>query len=109
MTTSELLQPHLPESHAVKAFDNILASHVVPLHRPGVGHPERSVLVIVGNDDAAKGTATRAHRLDRLRHLRPRAALGGMARTAPMAASPSPVVWRLTPVVLVPAQEAAVR
>src|SRR4051812_11497394 len=55
-TTSELLQAHLPESRVVKAFNNIIASHLRTLHRPA-GHPERSVLAIAGDDDAAKRTA----------------------------------------------------
>jgi predicted dinucleotide-binding enzyme len=56
-TTSELLQAHLPESRVVKAFNNILASHLGSLQRPA-GHPERSVLAIAGDDDAAKQTVT---------------------------------------------------
>jgi 8-hydroxy-5-deazaflavin:NADPH oxidoreductase len=55
-TTSELLQAHLPESHVVKAFNNIIASHLGTLQRPA-GHPERSVLAIAGDDEAAKRTA----------------------------------------------------
>jgi len=55
-TTSELLQAHLPESRVVKAFNNIIASHLGTLQRPA-GHPERSVLAIAGDDDAAKRTA----------------------------------------------------
>src|SRR3954447_3981106 len=31
-TTSELLQAHLPESRVVKAFNNIIASHLDTLH-----------------------------------------------------------------------------
>jgi 8-hydroxy-5-deazaflavin:NADPH oxidoreductase len=56
-TTSELLQAHLPESRVVKAFNNIIASHLGTLHRPA-GHPERSVLAIAGDDDAAKRTVS---------------------------------------------------
>src|SRR3954454_909670 len=56
-TTSELLQAHLPESRVVKAFNNIIASHLGTLQRPA-GHPERSVLAIAGDDEAAKRTAT---------------------------------------------------
>src|SRR3954464_2345786 len=56
-TTSELLQAHLPESRVVKAFNNIIASHLGTLHRPA-GDPERSVLAIAGDDDAAKRTVT---------------------------------------------------
>ncbi len=54
-TTSELLQAHLPESRVVKAFNNIYVSHLGSLQRPA-GHPERSVLAIAGDDEAAKRT-----------------------------------------------------
>ncbi len=54
-TTSELLQAHLPESRVVKAFNNIYVSHLGSLQRPA-GHPERSVLPIAGDDEAAKRT-----------------------------------------------------
>jgi len=54
-TTSELLQAHLPESRVVKAFNNIIAAHLGTLHRPA-GSPERSVLAIAGDDEAAKRT-----------------------------------------------------
>jgi 8-hydroxy-5-deazaflavin:NADPH oxidoreductase len=56
-TTSELLQAHLPESHVVKAFNNIIAPHLGILHRPA-GDAERSVLAIAGDDPAAKQTVT---------------------------------------------------
>src|SRR6478752_5707373 len=56
-TTSELLQAHLPESHVVKAFNNIFAPHLGSLQRPH-GDPERSALVIAGNDAGAKATVT---------------------------------------------------
>ena len=56
-TTSELLQAHLPESRVVKAFNNIIASHLGTLHRPA-GNLERSVLAIAGDDAAAKRTVT---------------------------------------------------
>jgi predicted dinucleotide-binding enzyme len=55
MTTSELLQAHLPESHVVKAFNNIYFKQLGSLQRPA-GDPARSVLPIAGNDDAAKRT-----------------------------------------------------
>src|ERR687889_394257 len=42
-TVSELLQAHLPESHVVKAFNNIVAAHLGELARPS-GDPERSAL-----------------------------------------------------------------
>jgi 8-hydroxy-5-deazaflavin:NADPH oxidoreductase len=56
-TTSELLQAHLPESHVVKAFNNIYFVHLGALARPA-GSPERSVLAIAGDDAAAKRTVT---------------------------------------------------
>jgi predicted dinucleotide-binding enzyme len=56
-TTSELLQEHLPESHVVKAFNNIYVSHLGSLQRPS-GHPERSVLAIAGDDEVAKQMVT---------------------------------------------------
>jgi 8-hydroxy-5-deazaflavin:NADPH oxidoreductase len=52
-TVSELLQEHLPDSPVVKAFNNIYVSHLATLQRPK-GDPERSVLPIAGNDEAAK-------------------------------------------------------
>jgi predicted dinucleotide-binding enzyme len=54
-TVSELLQAHLPESHVVKAFNNIYFVHLGGLARPS-GSPERSVLAIAGDDDSAKET-----------------------------------------------------
>src|SRR4051794_12814232 len=54
-TTSELLQAHLPESHVVKAFNNIYFTHLASLARPA-GSPERSVLAIAGDDAEAKRT-----------------------------------------------------
>jgi predicted dinucleotide-binding enzyme len=56
-TVSELLQTHLPESHVVKAFNNISFVHLGRLGRPS-GSPERSVLAIAGNDADAKATVT---------------------------------------------------
>ena len=56
-TSSELLQAHLPESHVVKAFNNIQFSHLASLPRP-VGDPERSALAIAGDDATAKRTVT---------------------------------------------------
>ena len=54
-TSSELLQAHLPESHVVKAFNNIQFGHLRILPRPA-GSPERSALAIAGDDEAAKRT-----------------------------------------------------
>src|SRR3954466_947076 len=56
-TSSELLQAHLPESHVVKAFNNISFVHLGTLGRPS-GSPERSVLAIAGDDADAKATVT---------------------------------------------------
>ena len=55
-TTAELLQAHLPESHVVKAFNNIYFEHLLTLARPA-GSEERSVLAIAGDDGGAKKTA----------------------------------------------------
>jgi 8-hydroxy-5-deazaflavin:NADPH oxidoreductase len=52
-TVSELLQAHLPESHVVKAFNNIYFEHLLSLARPG-GAPDRSALAIAGDDADAK-------------------------------------------------------
>jgi 8-hydroxy-5-deazaflavin:NADPH oxidoreductase len=56
-TVSELLQAHLPESHVVKALNNIGFVHLGELARPG-GDAERSALAIAGDDDDAKRQAT---------------------------------------------------
>jgi hypothetical protein len=40
----------------VKAFNNIYVSHLGSLQRP-TGHPERSVLPVAGDDEAAKRSA----------------------------------------------------
>jgi len=56
-TVSELLQAHLPESHVVKAFNNIYFDHLGSLQRPS-GDPERSVLAIAGDDIDAKKKVT---------------------------------------------------
>ncbi|NYJ08431.1 NADPH-dependent F420 reductase [Petropleomorpha daqingensis] len=54
-TTSELLQAHLPESHVVKAFNNIFFKQLGSLQRPA-DDPSRSALPIAGDDEAAKRT-----------------------------------------------------
>ncbi len=54
-TSSELVQSHLPESHVVKAFNNIHFRHLAKLGRPA-GDAERSVITIAGDDDSAKKT-----------------------------------------------------
>lgn len=56
-TTSELLAAHLPESHVVKAFNNIVAAHLGELARPA-GAADRSALAIAGDDADAKATVT---------------------------------------------------
>jgi 8-hydroxy-5-deazaflavin:NADPH oxidoreductase len=56
-TVSELLQTHLPESHVVKAFNNINWVHLGELPRPS-GDYERTVLPIAGDDAAAKKEVT---------------------------------------------------
>jgi predicted dinucleotide-binding enzyme len=56
-TSSELLAAHLPESHVVKAFNNIFFQHLAALSRPR--GPERSALPIAGDDAAAKEAVTR--------------------------------------------------
>ena len=52
-TVSELLQAHLPESHVVKAFNNIYFEHLLSLARPS-GADDRSALAIAGDDAGAK-------------------------------------------------------
>src|SRR6478672_9428110 len=56
-TVSELLQAHLPESHVVKAFNNIHFGHLLSLARPA-GSPDRSALPIAGDDADAKKAVT---------------------------------------------------
>ena len=57
VTTSELLQRHLPDSKIVKAFNNIWVNHLISLARPA-GSPDRSVLPIAGDATDAKAAAT---------------------------------------------------
>ncbi|MGI3786023.1 MAG: NADPH-dependent F420 reductase [Janthinobacterium lividum] len=56
-TTSGLVQQHLAQSHVVKAFNNIFFSHLATMQRPA-GAPDRSTLMIAGDDAEAKRTAT---------------------------------------------------
>jgi predicted dinucleotide-binding enzyme len=56
-TSSELLQQHLPGAHVVKVFNNIFFRHLLSLARPH-GAPDRSALIIAGDDPAALKTAT---------------------------------------------------
>jgi predicted dinucleotide-binding enzyme len=52
-TVSELLQAHLPESHVVKAFNNIHAPWILTLARPA-GHAERRALLVAADDAGAR-------------------------------------------------------
>ena len=58
VTSSELLQQHLPEAAVVKAFNNIFFKHLLSLSRPP-GAPDRSFLPISGDDAEAKAEAAR--------------------------------------------------
>jgi predicted dinucleotide-binding enzyme len=62
-TSSEVLARHLPESHVVKVFNNILFKHLAQLARPH-GAPDRSALAIAGDDAGAKAAVTKF--LDRI-------------------------------------------
>jgi 8-hydroxy-5-deazaflavin:NADPH oxidoreductase len=53
VTSSELLQRHLPTSSVVKAFNHIAAAQIVD-HRAPAGAPHRRALAIAGDDAAAK-------------------------------------------------------
>jgi len=55
MTTSELLQRHLPASKVVKAFNHIYAAELTG-HAQAAGTPNRRALAIAGNDSDAKKT-----------------------------------------------------
>src|SRR3569833_4767149 len=55
-TSSELLRAHLPESHVVKAFNNIHFGHLGSLKRPAGN--ERAARAIAGDDQAAKQKVT---------------------------------------------------
>ena len=57
LTSSELLQAHLPGSSVVKVFNNINFRHLATLGRPA-GDPERSALPIAGDDAGAKAAVT---------------------------------------------------
>ncbi|MCQ1957104.1 NADPH-dependent F420 reductase [Arthrobacter sp. zg-Y826] len=57
ITTSELLQNHLPDSHVVKAFNNIIADHLTSQAAPA-GTRNRRALPIAGNDAASKELVT---------------------------------------------------
>lgn len=57
LTSSQLVQQHLADSHVVKAFNNIVSFSLGKLARPA-GHPDRSALPIAGDDAAAKAQVT---------------------------------------------------
>jgi 8-hydroxy-5-deazaflavin:NADPH oxidoreductase len=57
LTSSELLQRHLPGAKVVKAFNNIFFKHLRSLPRPS-GAPDRSFLPIAGDDPDAKAVVT---------------------------------------------------
>jgi predicted dinucleotide-binding enzyme len=61
-TSSELLQAHLPQSHVVKAFNNIFFEHLRDLAQPLLpsGAENRSALAVAGDDAAAKDAVRRA-------------------------------------------------
>jgi predicted dinucleotide-binding enzyme len=55
VTSSELLQRHLPTSKVVKGFNNIYFEHLRALARPSSA-PDRSALPIAGDDPDARAT-----------------------------------------------------
>ena len=57
ITTSQLLQDRVPDAHVVKAFNNINFAHLGRLARPA-GSPDRTSLVIAGDDADAKAQVT---------------------------------------------------
>jgi 8-hydroxy-5-deazaflavin:NADPH oxidoreductase len=57
LTTSELLQRHLPGARVVKAFNNIFFKHLRSLARPA-GAADRTFLPIAGDDPEAKAAVT---------------------------------------------------
>jgi 8-hydroxy-5-deazaflavin:NADPH oxidoreductase len=57
VTSSELLQRHLPASRVVKAFNNIFFRHLQYLARPA-GAGDRTFLPIAGDDPDAKHAVT---------------------------------------------------
>jgi predicted dinucleotide-binding enzyme len=57
LTSSELIQQHLPAAEVIKAFNNIFYKHLLALSRP-VGAGDRSFLPIAGNDADAKARAS---------------------------------------------------
>lgn len=57
ITTSQILQDRLPGSKVVKGFNNINFAHLGRLARPS-GDPERTSLIIAGDDEDAKAEAS---------------------------------------------------
>ena len=57
LTSSELIQRHLPSAAVVKAFNNIDSRHLESLARPA-GAADRSYLPIAGDGAAAKAAVT---------------------------------------------------
>jgi hypothetical protein len=57
LTSSGLLQRHLPDAHVVKVFNNIYYRHLASLARPS-GAADRTALPIAGDDAAAKAAVT---------------------------------------------------
>jgi hypothetical protein len=57
LTTSELLQRHLPGARVVKVFNNIFFKHLRSLARPA-GAADRTFLPIAGDDPQAKAAVT---------------------------------------------------
>lgn len=58
VTTSGLVQRHLPGAHVVKAFNNIYFEHLASMGRPA-GDGDRNTLMIAGDHAEAKQTVTR--------------------------------------------------
>jgi predicted dinucleotide-binding enzyme len=54
-TSAALLQAHLPESHVVKAFNHIMASHLLE-HGQDAGTPNHRALAIAGDHATAKSS-----------------------------------------------------
>jgi 8-hydroxy-5-deazaflavin:NADPH oxidoreductase len=57
VTSSELIQRHLPAARVVKVFNNIFYQHLLSLSRPS-GAADRSFLPIAGDDAEAKAEVT---------------------------------------------------
>ena len=57
ITTSQLLQAHLPASHVVKALNAVCFEHLATLARPH-GATGRSAVPIAGDDETAQNTVT---------------------------------------------------